>query len=350
MAEPAAESTPEATQQAGAPAETFRRAIDELMGDGDVVQAEPAKPAGAPGEGDKAAKTEQETTPEPEENDVLRELKVFTRAQDRFARDRERLANEAQQAKERAKQEFLAALDSDDPDGALEQLGLPPERRRAIVQRLVLRHVPPEKADPALRAKIENDQLRAEVRSVKQAFEAFVKQQTEERVKERQATEQRKAAEAVLETLSDAFRNAPDEHRYARNKFSKRREATLGEAIQVGKELAAKGRISTKMSEPEIARLIVKELNARYRDDFGLADDAPSSTSAASAQAAAALPPKVQTKNAAEVSAARTISRGATEVTRPPPAQSSPLDDDEFLAEEAALFAKARREGKFSRA
>jgi hypothetical protein len=326
----------------------LRAAADEMLGEaaaGDTKQAAEQVAAAKPKETEQAAGAAK-TQEEPQDNGAaLRELQAFAQSQERWGREREQLRTAAKAAKDEAKRDILAALDSDDPDGALEELGLSVDQRRAIVKRMVLRHVPADKADPAMRSQIEMDQLRAETRATRKAFDEYVKQQTEEREQERQKATAQKAVDEALETLHGAFRSAGDDLGLVRTRYGKRRDATVRDALEVGKELAAQGVFTSRMAAAEIAQRIVKELNKRYREDFGLADGAGSQ---AEGTPLAATPQKKPPPNAAEANAARTISRGATEVTRPPPSQEEPLDEEAWLEEEGRKLAKLRRDGAFS--
>lgn len=332
--------TPEVAPAADGMTDAVRAAVDTLLGETPAKQAEPEVQAQAEGAKDEAPPaTPAAAAPPPAAappDEHMAELRAFASAQARWARDREQLAAKATSAADEARRQIITALGSDDPDAALADLGLPTEARQAIARRLVLRHVPADKAPPELRPQIEADALRAEVRGIKKQFEEYVQKQTEGRERERQETQAQQAAQAALQTLHDAFRSAGDDLRYVRGKYGKRPYEAVRDAIEVGKEMTAAGEISTRMSNDEIARRLVAKLNARYAEDFGLSAPPP----------AAAPAPANGKQKAAEGHAARTITREASAVTRPPPAPGPRRPEEEELREMAADMARLKREGK----
>jgi hypothetical protein len=332
--------------------------VAETKGDAPPAKAD-ASAAAAPAEqqaqtgepkAQAAAEQEPEKPEKPSEPDeVLRELRAFSQAQERWGRRERELASKAAAAKDESKREILAALSSSDPDGELERLGVSQADRRMLVQRMVLRHVPKDKADPDLQRRIEMDALEQRAVRAEKKVDEFIAKQQEDRERERQEQATRQQAAHAISTLHGAFRSAGDDLKAVKSSYGADPDATLRDAIQIGKELAAKGTFA-RMSEADVARRIAKELDARYRRRYGLDAGTSSSAAAAPTQQAQTTGQKDKPKNAAEVSAARTISRGATEVTRPPPSQEeSSLDEDAFVAAKAAEFARLRREGKFAR-
>lgn len=338
--DPASSPTAPAAETAS---DAVRAAVDELIGEGTAPAETPAEAAAPAGSGAERTPDKVEELAAGEDPSAeLREMQAFARAQERWGRERTELATKAATAADAATKRVLEALQSEDPDGELARMGLSDGARRALVERMVLRHVPAEKADPALRDRIEKDQLRRELREMRAEFREYVTKNQEDRQKERQEAAAQQQAQQALETLHEAFRSAGDDLRLVRSRYGKRKDIAVRDALEVGRELAAQGKISTKMPNVEIARRIVKELDTRYREDFGLGGE-PASTPAASPPPASrpAIPPK----NAAEERAARTITRGATEVTRPPPAPG-PRSEDEELADMAAEFARMRRQSQ----
>lgn len=325
----------------------MQRVVDEFLGEGPAAAS--AAPAEQPVE-EPAAAEPVKAAEASEAEEARREFQRYAQAQEQWSRERERLSTQAKGAADQARREVLAALESDDPDGALERLGLAADTRKLLARRLVLRHVPADKASGELKTQIENENLRAELRSMKSEFKKELEEIKAERTRERQEATQKQQAEQALSTLHSAFQNAGDDLKFVRARYGKRRDMAVRDALDVGRDLAKEGKITTRMSEPEIARKIVSELNTRYREEFGLADGSSPPVAAAPATPNPATSPRPVTppKNAAEVSAARTISRGATEVTRPPPSQEEPLDEEAWLEEEGRRMAKMRREGKFS--
>lgn len=317
-----------------------KAAVDELTGEGPDAGADGPAKAAAPA---KQVETPPAAAVEPQESEVLRELQAFSRAQERWGGERGKLIEQAQRAAQQAKADVLAALASEDPDGELERLGVSQEDRRTLARRMVLRHVPESAATGELKQQIREENVRAEIRALKQRID----RQDQERIRERQEISQRQQVEQSLKTLHDAFRDAGDDLKLVKARYGKRSAVVINDALEVGKEMSAKGEISTRMTEPEIARRIAQRLNERYADEFGIGGE-PSTSSAAAASTAKASETRQAetTQKAAEVSAARTITREATGATRPPP--PDPRSEDEWLREEANEFARLRREGKFN--
>lgn len=305
-------------------------AVDDLLDGAGAPSAEvgqPIDPSPAPAAAEPAS-------PQPE----LEELQAFARAQDQWARSRSKLEQQAKSAKDDAKREVLVALQSDDPDGQLEALGLSVEQRRAIVRRMILRHVPADKANEALRVEIEKDQLQQQIKALQQR----VDKQDTDRVREREEAQRAQAAQQALSTLHEAFQSAGDDGKFARARYGKRRDVAVQDAIAVGKELMARGEISARMTNADISRRIVQRLDEQYRDEFALGSSSP-------AAAPTPTPPRAAppTQQAAEARAARTITRGQVAVTRqdPAPAQRSEAEELDDMAQE---FAKLRRDGKLA--
>lgn len=327
-------------------AEAVRAAVDAIV---DGAQAAPAEvetqAADAPAEAAPAGAPAAPPAPPTEDRRRadLAELQAFARAQANWSREKAELAGAAVAAESKAKAAILAALDSDEPDAALAELGLSVEQRRALASRMVLRHVPEDQAPPELRAKIREDNLRAEVRKLGKEFEQYKKAQDEGRERERQETAARETTRATLETLHEAFRSAGDDAKLVRSKYAKRTSFVIRDAIELGKQLATEGKIPSGLSDPQIARFLVTELERQYREDFALDAQAPAATAPPS-------PPiplngrKPANQIAAEGHAARTLTRSATAVTRPPPAEA-PRSEDDDLRDMAAEMARARREG-----
>lgn len=326
---------------AGGMPDAVRAAVDALVGESAPAAAGSTKPVeDAPAPADAEPTVEDKATGADKDAE-LAEFRAFAKAQQHWGQEKQRLTAQAQTARDEAKREILSALDSEDPDGELERLGVPQESRRALVKKMILRHVPADKTDPALRDQIEKDNLRAEVRKIGQRFENYVKEQTEARERERQEAVQVKAANEALQTLEDACRNAGDDLKLVRARYGKRRDVVITDAIRIGKELATKGQISSRSTMAENARKIVKALNDEYRGDFGLDDGAAAAAPPTTAQARPNPP-----KNGADASAPRTLTRGPTAVTRPPDPAPATLSEDEWFKEEAAQLAKLKRDGK----
>ena len=203
-------------------AEAVRAAVDAIV---DGAQAAPAEvetqAADAPAEAAPAGAPAAPPAPPTEDRRRadLAELQAFARAQANWSREKAELAGAAVAAESKAKAAILAALDSDEPDAALAELGLSVEQRRALASRMVLRHVPEDQAPPELRAKIREDNLRAEVRKLGKEFEQYKKAQDEGRERERQETAARETTRATLETLHEAFRSAGDDAKLVHVEF-----------------------------------------------------------------------------------------------------------------------------------
>jgi hypothetical protein len=322
-------------------------AVDQFLAEtggadgGAVTDGEPQPTEGTadatPAPDDKATPAE---TSGAGEGEIRESLALLARQQARWTQEQRQLKDQVRDAEAAAAKRIMDALSSEDPDSALERLGVDPAKRRALAQRLVLRHVPEDQAPEGLRQSVREQALRAELAQTNRRLDEFLEAQQRER---EEAHTQRAQAEA-LDTMHKTFEGAEDAKYLAKRYRSKTgRDRVMQDAIVVGREMFAEGALSGTMPNQEIARRIARRLNEQYAEEFG--ELAPTGASAP----ATGKPNGTNgtSSKAGDAGPARTIARGQTGVSRASPT-GPPRSEDDDLNAMAAEFASMRRAGQLA--
>ncbi len=265
-------------------------------------------------------------------------LQMLARANERIRVKEVELEQRVTTARAEARKALLEELQSDDPDSVLAREGLDEARRRLVTKRMLLRHVPADKAPPELRQEVQEQGLRGEIAAARAEIQALREERKRER-EEAATAQQRGQIQTVVEAaLSDkALPHLNFEYQDDRN-------YVLHRAERLGQEMFVSGEVNSSMGVEAIAKAIAKKLDEQFAEKTKKRAQASLPT----APPPAAAGQRRSTKNAGEVSSARTITAGATAATRPPPPREE-LTEDEFLEQKAAEFEKLEREGHFRR-